>query len=76
MNLNELKEIVQQGENYKIEFKESIDKTFVEEVTAFANASGGKIFLGVTDDGRYLMNSFKKILDLKVFLTMVRMNAF
>jgi ATP-dependent DNA helicase RecG len=47
----ELLQLIQLGENYKVEFKESIDKTFVEEVTAFANASGGKVLLGVTDDG-------------------------
>ena len=45
----ELDLILQQGEGYKIEFKEypnNIDK----ELAAFANSSGGKIFLGITDD--------------------------
>jgi len=49
MNRKELELILQQGEGYKIEFKESpnnIDK----ELAAFANSSGGKIFLGITDD--------------------------
>ncbi|MDK9712027.1 helix-turn-helix domain-containing protein [Acidaminobacter sp.] len=51
MNKSELNTIVATGENYKIEFKENIDKTFVEEAVAFANASGGKILMGITDRG-------------------------
>ncbi len=49
MNQEELNLILDEGEGYKIEFKEqlsNIDKEFV----AFANSSGGKIFLGVSDD--------------------------
>lgn len=46
-----LLELLQFGESYHQEFKESIDKSLVREVCAFANASGGKIFIGVTDDG-------------------------
>jgi len=49
MNRQELKLILQEGETSKIEFKENtrgIDK----EVVAFANSSGGRIFLGVGDD--------------------------
>ena len=47
----ELENIIQEGESYKIEFKESVDKTFVEEVCAFANASGGRLFIGISDSG-------------------------
>lgn len=49
MTEKELQLILQEGEGYRIEFKESpnsIDKEFV----AFANASGGRIFLGITDE--------------------------
>jgi ATP-dependent DNA helicase RecG len=49
MNEKELQLILQEGEGYRIEFKESlsgIDK----ELVAFANASGGRIFFGITDD--------------------------
>jgi ATP-dependent DNA helicase RecG len=49
MNKDELQLILEEGEGYRIEFKESrtsIDK----ELVAFANSSGGRIFLGVTDD--------------------------
>ena len=49
MREEELQLILEEGEGYKIEFKENlsnIDKDFV----AFANSSGGRVFLGVTDD--------------------------
>ena len=46
-----LQELLQLGESYHQEFKETIDKSLVREICAFANASGGKIFIGVSDDG-------------------------
>ncbi len=49
MNKDEIQLIIEEGEGYRIEFKESmtnIDK----ELVAFANSSGGRIFLGITDD--------------------------
>jgi len=41
--------ILKEGEGQFIEFKENLDKSLAKEIVAFANASGGKIFLGVTD---------------------------
>ena len=41
--------VLQEGEGYKVEFKESISH-IDREMIAFANASGGKIFVGITDD--------------------------
>ena len=46
----ELKFILQEGEGYKVEFKESLNN-IERELIAFANSSGGRIFLGVSDDG-------------------------
>jgi len=43
--------ILSEGESNTIEFKEVPDKTLASEVCAFANASGGKIFIGVDDKG-------------------------
>jgi len=52
MNKNELNFIMQEGEGLKIEFKESFDtKSLAREIVSFANASGGRIFLGVSDNG-------------------------
>jgi ATP-dependent DNA helicase RecG len=50
MNRKELEIIIKEGEGYKIEFKEGISG-LEKEIVAFANASGGKVFLGVADDG-------------------------
>ncbi|MBT3417074.1 HEPN domain-containing protein, partial [Candidatus Woesearchaeota archaeon] len=39
--------ILQEGEGQYIEFKERLGLDFSKEIVAFANSSGGKIFLGV-----------------------------
>ena len=49
--LNNLNAIIELGEGQFIEFKEALDKNFQKEVVAFANASGGVIYLGITDAG-------------------------
>lgn len=50
MNRKELEMILKESEGYKIEFKEGIGG-LEKELVAFANSSGGKILLGVTDSG-------------------------
>jgi len=47
----DLKTIVELGEGQFIEFKEALDKSFAKEIVAFANASGGIIYLGISDEG-------------------------
>ena len=50
MDKKELELILQEGEGQFIEFKENFDsKTLAKEIVAFANSSGGKIFLGIND---------------------------
>lgn len=44
-------DILSAGEGFHAEFKTSVDKTLVEDVCAFANSRGGKIYLGVNDLG-------------------------
>ncbi len=51
MNNQELNFILQEGEGYNIEFKESLNN-LDEEIVAFANSTGGRIFLGVTDNSK------------------------
>ena len=45
----ELAIILQEREEYRIEFKERL-ANLDKEMVAFANASGGRIFLGITDE--------------------------
>ena len=57
MNNNELDFILKQGEGQFIEFKEALDKSIAKHMAAFANSSGGRILLGITDDG--IIKGFK-----------------
>lgn len=50
MDKKELDIILKEGEGYKIEFKENLGN-LEKEMVSFANSSGGRIFLGVTDGG-------------------------
>ncbi|MDA3799798.1 MAG: HTH domain-containing protein [Kiritimatiellae bacterium] len=45
----QLDKILELGEGQFIEFKESLDKNLSKEIVAFANASGGSVFLGISD---------------------------
>lgn len=51
MNEKELLKLMKLGENQKVEFKESFDKEAIETASAFANADGGIILIGVNDKG-------------------------
>ena len=48
-----IKDLIKTGEGIKLEFKEGfIISSLGREICAFANESGGKIILGVSDDGK------------------------
>ena len=51
MTLDDLEILVQEGEGTTLEFKERLPSSFARELVALANAIGGKILLGVRDDG-------------------------
>ena len=46
--------LIKQGESQTVELKSSFQKEVIESVVAFANTKGGKIFIGVKDDGRVI----------------------
>jgi ATP-dependent DNA helicase RecG len=48
---SDLSAILEMGEGQFLEFKESVDKSLNKEIVAFANASGGSIYIGITDHG-------------------------
>lgn len=52
MKKEELDFILEKGEGYFVEFKSNIDKGLSKEIVAFANSSGGKVFLGVDDNNK------------------------
>ena len=45
----ELALILEEGEGYSLEFKTNINSDLPKELVAFANASGGRIFIGIND---------------------------
>lgn len=49
MNDKEMELVLDEGEGFRIEFKESL-KSIDKEIVAFANSSGGRIFIGIGDD--------------------------
>src|SRR3990170_1236438 len=53
MTKNELHELIRNGENSGVEFKgEAVDpRALAKEIVALANLRGGRILLGVEDDG-------------------------
>jgi len=51
MNRNDLSILLQEGEGSMLEYKESLSSALSRELVAFANTTGGKILLGVRDDG-------------------------
>jgi len=52
MNRKKLNFILQKGEGQYVEFKESLNSSLSKEIVSFANASGGRIFLGVSDKNK------------------------
>jgi len=51
MTQHELHAIQQSGEGYKVEFKRNVNSDLAKELVAFANSSGGRVFIGIEDDG-------------------------
>ena len=51
MTPNDLNILIQEGEGTTLEFKENLSSSFARELVALANTIGGKILLGVRDDG-------------------------
>ena len=51
MKVADLRILLQEGEGTTLEFKESLSASLAREMVAFANTIGGRILLGVRDDG-------------------------
>ena len=54
----ELALVLEEGEGYTLEFKQNINSDLPKGLTAFANASGGRIFIGVDDKNQITGCSF------------------
>jgi ATP-dependent DNA helicase RecG len=66
MTLHELETIQQSGEGYMVEFKRNVNSDLAKELVAFANAAGGRIFIGIEDDGSIVGSSFTNEINARV----------
>ena len=71
----DIKDIIKNGENKTIEFKEIIpnSKKISQTAVSFANGAGGKIFIGINDDRQIIgidesLDIFKTIDDLNTII--------
>ncbi|MFC1763809.1 ATP-binding protein [Planctomycetota bacterium] len=65
----ELALLLEEGEGYTLEFKQSVNNDLPKELVALANASGGRILIGVSDQNEILgcdlsNKTFSKIQDM------------
>ena len=51
MKAADLDILLQEGEGVMLEYKEALSASFARDLVAFANTAGGRILLGVRDDG-------------------------
>lgn len=51
MKPEQLEILLQEGEGIMLEYKESLSASFARELVALVNTLGGRILLGVRDDG-------------------------
>jgi ATP-dependent DNA helicase RecG len=63
-DIEELFTLIRDGESWKVEFKQKATKMIHKEITAFANALGGYIIIGVNDDGKIVGTDVGKSLEI------------
>jgi ATP-dependent DNA helicase RecG len=52
MMQEDLDAVIKTGEGYQVEFKRNVNSDISKEIVAFANSSGGRLFIGIEDDGK------------------------
>ena len=66
ISLSDIKELVKIGEGYQLEFKEKATSSIRESICAFSNCDGGRILVGVCDNGEIRGLKDIKENDLKI----------
>ncbi|MCL0061059.1 putative DNA binding domain-containing protein [Dehalococcoidia bacterium] len=69
MGIIKLKDLIKEGESETVEFKPSLSQTdkIIESISAFSNAKGGAVIIGVSDSGKVLgVDIGKKTIDINL----------
>ncbi len=66
MDIKELQLLLKEGEGLTIEFKERFSSKLDKDMVAFANTNGGRIFLGVDDQGKIIGETLTNNLKAKI----------
>lgn len=76
--MEELELLLKEGEGLTIEFKESFSSKLDKDIVAFANTHGGRIFLGVNDQGKIVGEILTNDLKAKInsLASMLENNGF
>ena len=51
MDFQNIQDIIKGGENEKVEFKSNFNDSVIETISAFSNNRGGRIFVGLNNEG-------------------------
>jgi len=70
-------DIINFGESQTVEFKTSFQKELITSVVAFANTRGGKILVGVSDDGTIILMTVMifRISRKKILITLLKKSS-
>ena len=60
MDNNSIKQLIARGEGVRVEFKSSFNQDAIVTLNAFVNTEGGKVLIGVNDDGSPVGKSIGK----------------
>jgi len=52
--LKDIRKLITSGESEKVEFKQNFNDEVIETIAAFANTSGGSVFIGVSNTGKII----------------------
>jgi len=64
MDVNELLSLIKEGESERVEFKRTATPDIAREICAMANAEGGYLLIGVSDDGKIIGCDPKKVAEV------------
>jgi ATP-dependent DNA helicase RecG len=66
VDIEELELLLKEGEGLTVEFKESFSSKLDKDIVAFTNTHGGRIFLGVNDQGKIVGETLTNDLKAKI----------